>query len=66
MGKTDLNTRLLVDLAANVLEKGGSIFVQKSGSVVVELRITPAIAQAAVTKAATSKISQVLQQRKGS
>ena len=65
MTKSDWSTRLLVDLVANVLEKGGSIFVQKSGTVVVELRITPAIAQAAVLKAATKKLATVLQQRKG-
>jgi hypothetical protein len=65
MTKSDWSTRLLVDLVANVLEKGGSIFVQKSGTVVVELRITPAIAQVAVLKAATKKLATVLQQRKG-
>ena len=63
MAKSNLDNRVLVDLTASLLERGGSLFIQKSGSVVVELHISPEIARAAVNKAVASKLSVVLLRR---
>ncbi|MGA2505244.1 MAG: hypothetical protein ABSG01_14250 [Anaerolineales bacterium] len=54
----------MVELVSQVLQAGGSIFVQRTGGVVVEIHVSPEIAKAAVTKATNIQLAKVINDRR--
>jgi hypothetical protein len=62
-GVGDMNQQkhdAMVELVSQILISGGSIFVQRTGGVVVELHVSPEICRQAVTKATTAQIAKAI------